>query len=432
MFHRIGAAAYKSDLNNILALSNYLNKPEQKFKSIHVAGTNGKGSVSHMIASVFQEAGYKTALFTSPHLKDFRERIRINGKMIDKEIVSDFVEKHRNTFDKIEPSFFEWTTALAFNFFSEEKFDIAIIETGLGGRLDSTNIINPELSVITNISYDHMQLLGNTLEKIAIEKAGIIKNGVSVVIGERQTESEKVFVNKASEMNSSIYFASDNFQSEAISIINEVQKFRIRKNDKILYDELLVDLCGNYQNKNICTVLQSLEIARKNFSKIDENKIKSGLRKVSKNTGLQGRWQVIGRNPMTIADVAHNEEGIKFVVDQLNSLLSAYITPDKTPLNINSKTFNYPKLHIVFGVVNDKNILSMLTLLPKHAIYYFCKADIPRALDADELKKSASLFNLKGEVYSSVTNALKAAQNNAGKEDIVFIGGSTFVVAEII
>ena len=432
MFHRIGAAAYKSNLNNINALSNYLNNPEQKFKSVHVAGTNGKGSVTHMLASVFQEAGYKTGLFTSPHLKDFRERIRINGKMIDKVIVTDFVQKHKKFFDKIEPSFFEWTTALAFNFFAEEKVDVAVIETGLGGRLDSTNMISPELSVITNISFDHMQILGDTLEKIAGEKAGIIKKGGTVVIGERQTEIEKVFDNKASEMNSSIIFASNHFQADFISLINDVQKFRIRKDENILYDELSIDLCGNYQNKNICTVLQSLEILKKKFSKIDDDNIKSGLRKVSMNTGLQGRWQVITNNPMTIADVAHNEEGIKLVMHQLNALFLSHKTPNSTPIFINSKTNNNIKLHIVFGIVNDKNIFSILTVLPKHAIYYFCKADIPRALDAEELKNNASLFNLTGEVYSSVINALKAAQSNAGKDDIVFVGGSTFVVAEII
>ncbi len=420
MFHRIGVAAYKADLNNIIALTQLLNNPERKFRSIHVAGTNGKGSVTHMIASVFQQAGYKTGLFTSPHLKDFRERIRINGRMISEESVADFVEKYKESFDEIRPSFFEWTTALAFNFFAEEKVDIAIIETGLGGRLDSTNIIFPELSVITNISFDHMQLLGDTLEKIAGEKAGIIKSGITVVIGERQKESENIFINKAGEMNSSIVFASDHYQSEVISLTNEVQKFRIKKDHKILYEELSIDLAGNYQIKNICTVLQTLENLNKKFPKINENAIISGLRKVSLNTGLQGRWQVIGRNPLTIADVAHNEAGIKSIIEQLNCLL------------INYTTSNAPKLHIVFGIVNDKNPTSILSILPKHAAYYFCKADIPRALDADELKRIASSLFINGENYSSVKEALLAAQTKAAKEDIVFIGGSTFVVAEVI
>ena len=423
MFHRIGVAAYKADLKNILALSEILNYPEKKIKCIHVAGTNGKGSVSHMIASVLQESGYKTGLFTSPHLKDFRERIRINGRMIDEETIIDFLEKHKNSFDVIEPSFFEWTTALAFKYFEEEKVDIAVIETGLGGRLDSTNIVTPELSVITNISFDHMQLLGDTLEKIAGEKAGIIKKSIAVVIGERQKESENIFVDKAKETNSSIIFASDHYQSEIISLVNEIQTFCIHKDDKILYDDLSIDLSGNYQLRNICTVLQSLEFLKKKFSKIDDDKIRNGLRKIKANTGLLGRWQLIGKNPLTIADVAHNEAGIQYAMDQLNNMLEK---------NQNFKTQNKPKLHIVFGIVNDKNPSHIFAILPKYASYYFCKANIPRALDADELKKIAESFNIFGDSYLSVKAALEAAQKNATKEDIIFIGGSTFVVAEII
>ena len=423
MFHRIGAAAYKADLKNIIALSENLNNPEKKFKSIHVAGTNGKGSVSHMIASVLQESGYKTGLFTSPHLKDFRERIRINGRMIEEETIIDFIEKHKRFFDVIEPSFFEWTTALAFNYFEKEKVDIAVIETGLGGRLDSTNIITPQLSVITNISFDHMQFLGDTLEKIAVEKAGIIKNGISVVVGERQKESENIFINKAKEANSSIVFASDHYQSEIISLLNEVQTFRIRKNEKILYDKLSIDLTGAYQLRNICTVLQSLELLKNKFPKIDDDKIRNGLRKIKANTGLLGRWHIIAKNPLTIADVGHNEAGIKYVMDQLNSMLVK---------NQEDRIQNKIKLHIVFGIVNDKDPSHILALLPKHASYYFCKANIPRALDADELKNTATSFNIYGESYASVITALEAARKNANKEDIIFIGGSTFVVAEII
>ena len=423
MFHRIGAAAYKADLKNIIALSENLNNPEKKFKSIHVAGTNGKGSVSHMIASVLQESGYKTGLFTSPHLKDFRERIRINGKMIEEETVTDFIEKHKRFFDVIEPSFFEWTTALAFNYFEKEKVDIAVIETGLGGRLDSTNIITPQLSVITNISFDHMQLLGDTLEKIAAEKAGIIKNGISVVVGERQKESENIFINKAKEANSSIVFASDHYQSEIISLLNEVQTFRIRKNEKILYDKLSIDLTGAYQLRNICSVLQSLELLKNKFPQIDDDKIRNGLRKIKANTGLLGRWHIIAKNPLTIADVGHNEAGIKYVMDQLNSMLVK---------NQEDRIQNKIKLHIVFGIVNDKDPSHILALLPKHASYYFCKANIPRALDADELKNTATSFNIYGESYASVITALEAARKNSNKEDIIFIGGSTFVVAEII
>ncbi len=423
MFHRIGVAAYKADLKNILALSEILNYPEKKIKCIHVAGTNGKGSVSHMIASVLQESGYKTGLFTSPHLKDFRERIRINGRMIDEETISDFIEKHKKSFDVIEPSFFEWTTALAFKYFEEEKVDLAVIETGLGGRLDSTNIITPELSIITNISFDHMQLLGDTLEKIATEKAGIIKKSIAVVVGERQKESENIFIDKAEETNSSIVFASDHYQSEIISLVNEVQTFRIRKNDKILYDKLSIDLSGAYQLRNICTVIQSLELLKKKFSKIDDDKMINGLQKIKANTGLLGRWEVIGKNPLIIADVGHNEAGIKYVMDQLNSMLEK---------NQDIKTQNKPKLHIVFGIVNDKDPSHILAILPKHASYYFCQANIPRALDADELKKTGVSFNIFGESYSSVKTALEAAKKNASKEDIIFIGGSTFVVAEII
>ena len=431
MFHRIGVAAYKADLNNIIALSELLNNPEKKFRSIHVAGTNGKGSVTHMLASVLQEAGYKTGLFTSPHLKDFRERIRINGRMIGEETITNFVEKYKHSFDEIKPSFFEWTTALAFKFFADEKVDIAVIETGLGGRLDSTNIIFPELSVITNISYDHMPLLGDSLGKIAFEKAGIIKKNVPVVIGERQKESEEVFIKKADEMDTSLVFASENYKSEVITLIDEGQKFRIREGDKILYDELLIDLSGNYQAKNICTVLQSLEILKKLFPKINENNIKNGLRKVSESTGLQGRWQVIGRTPLTIVDVAHNEAGIKLVMDQLNTMRETFQTSN-APDSHRDQTPIFQKLHIVFGIVNDKNPSHILSHLPKHATYYFCKADIPRALDANELKNTASSFNIKGESYPSVKAALHAAQNNADKDDLVFVGGSTFVVAEAI
>ena len=378
-----------------------------------------------MLASVLQEAGYKTGLFTSPHLKDFRERIRINGEMISEDAIIDFVERHKPSFDEINPSFFEWTTALAFNFFAQENVDVAVIETGLGGRLDSTNIITPELSVITNISFDHMLLLGDTLEKIAIEKAGIIKKNVPVVIGEKQIESSEVFIKKAKEMNSVLTFASDNFKPEFISRSDEFQKFKIKSNGKIIYEELLIGVLGKYQEKNICTVLQSLELLKKSFSKINEESITNGLKNISKNTGLNGRWQVIGKNPLIIADVAHNQAGIRYVMDQLVSLLQS------TP-NAKRKTLNSSKLHIVFGMVNDKDPSHILSLLPNTSAYYFCKADIPRAMDAVELKNIASTFYLNGESYPSVKSAFLAAQNNAKEEDIIFIGGSTFIVAEII
>lgn len=423
MFHRIGAAAYKADLTNIIALSAILHHPEKKIRSIHVAGTNGKGSVSHMLASILQEAGYKTGLFTSPHLKDFRERIRINGKMIDEKTVINFIEQYGNLFEKINPSFFEWTTALAFQYFSEEEVDIAVIETGLGGRLDSTNIINPELSVITNISFDHMYLLGDTLEKIAVEKAGIIKKNVPVVVGERQKESEKVFYQRSSELNSSYFFASDNFRAKKLLSSAFEQTFRIYENEKILFDELIIGLAGNYQLKNVPTVLQSVSLIKNLFPKINDQAIKNGIRKVKENTGLQGRWQILNTNPLIIADVAHNEAGIQLVVEQLNSIIK--------DANAKLKSLT-PKLHIVFGIVNDKTPSTILSYLPIDAKYYFCKADIPRALDADELKKIATTFNIFGESYPSVLKALEAARKNASTNDIIFIGGSTFVVAEVI
>lgn len=418
MYHRIGPPAYRADLKNILELTEILHHPEKKFNSVHIAGTNGKGSVSAMLASIMQEAGYKTGLFTSPHLKDFRERIRINGIMIPEKEVIDFVERYDKSFDGIEPSFFEWTTALAFNFFAEQQVDVAIIETGLGGRLDSTNIITPELSVITNISYDHMQLLGDTLEKIALEKAGIIKKNIPVVIGENQKETAGVFKDNSERMQSPISFASENYKAELLSSGIQSQVLRIFKKEKLYYDALELTLTGNYQQKNIITTMQSVEILNKRFPNITEEAIRKGLRNVKKNTGLSGRWEIIGEDPLVIADVAHNEDGIRSVMNQLKDI-------------VKSKDQN-TKLHIVFGVVNDKDPVKVLSLLPVEAIFYFCKADIPRAMDAVELKKIAAENNLIGESYPSVAFALNAAMTNAEKDDIVFVGGSTFVVAEII
>jgi dihydrofolate synthase/folylpolyglutamate synthase len=413
MFHRIGAAAYRSDLGNILALTEILNHPEKKINTIHVAGTNGKGSVSNMLSSVFQEAGYRTGLFTSPHLKDFRERIRINGEMISEPVVIDFVLRYKKQFEEIKPSFFEWTTALAFYHFANENTDVCIIETGLGGRLDSTNIISPELSVITNISFDHMNLLGDSIEKIAVEKAGIIKSGIPVVIGERQQGTDQVFSNAASDKKSEVCFAEDNFHCELIKETNEGQVFCIKKNNVKVYSELITGLKGNYQDKNICTVMQALEILKKKFEKINNEVIKKGIKNIEKNTGLQGRWQIIGQGPLTIADVAHNEAGLKYVLAQLSRQA-------------------FDNLHIVFGVVNDKNVRKILSLLPKAANYYFCKADIPRALDAESLRNQAIEFELKGDAFRSVKDAFSQAKKNAGRNDLIFIGGSNFVVAEIV
>ncbi|MCX6274252.1 MAG: bifunctional folylpolyglutamate synthase/dihydrofolate synthase [Bacteroidetes bacterium] len=411
MFQRIGAAAYKADLKNTLALCEILGHPESKFKSIHIAGTNGKGSTSHMLASILQSAGYKTGLYTSPHLKDFRERIKINGVMIPEDEVISFVERYKPAFEEIDLSFFEWTVGLCFDYFAKEKVDIAVIETGLGGRLDSTNVITPEVSLITNISYDHMNLLGNTLEKIAGEKAGIIKPGVPVVVSE-DDETSHVFIQRAEEMKSAIYFPSgrskvQNVKEDAGRMVLDIEM------DDIRYNNLELDLTGNYQRKNVIGVLQTIGVLQKQGWEISEKHIYSGLKEVKHSTGLMGRWQRICVQPLTICDVGHNEAGIKEVVQQIS----------KTP---------HQHLHFVLGMVNDKDISTVLKLLPADATYYFCKAAIPRAMDAMELKDKASTFHLNGQSYPSVMAALKAAQSSAGEEDLVFVGGSTFVVAEVV
>jgi len=390
MFQRIGASAYKVDLSNTIELCNLLGNPQHHFKSVHIAGTNGKGSTSHMLASILQEAGYTVGLYTSPHLIDFRERIKINGEMISEQEVVDFVTKYKKDFEKINLSFFEWTVGLAFDYFSNQKVDIAVIETGLGGRLDSTNVIIPELSIITNIGKDHMQFLGDTLEKIAIEKAGIIKKNVPIIIGETQPEIKHVFVSKAKELGSAIYFA-----------------------DQIIQQGLESDLKGSYQKKNIKTVLASVHELKKLEFAISDEQIKSGLLHVVRNTGLMGRWQTLGLDPKIICDTGHNEAGIREVVSQLESL-------------------TYNKLHFVLGAVNDKEIDSVLELLPKNAVYYFCQAKIPRALDVNELKNKAKSYRLNGNAYSSVKNAYEEAKKTANKHDLIFIGGSTFVVAEVL
>jgi dihydrofolate synthase/folylpolyglutamate synthase len=417
MFHRIGAAAYKANLDNITALSNILGNPGNKFKSVHVAGTNGKGSVSNMLASIFTEAGYKTGLFTSPHLKDFRERIRIDGQMIGEESVVDFVTRYSNAFDEIQPSFFEWTTALAFQFFADEKADVAIIETGLGGRLDSTNIITPELSVITNISYDHMYLLGDTLTEIAGEKAGIIKRGIPVVVGERESETENVFIIKANESDAELTFASDTFSATKKSETGDGQIFEIRQDGKLYDAALAVGLKGLYQQKNICTVLQTFESLKEHFPKLSISALQHGVKNVKHNTGLRGRWDILNTSPLTIADIAHNESGIAYTVMQLNEILSARTGAC---------------LHIVFGMVSDKDAGHILQLLPENAKYYFCQPDLPRALDVNELAMMAGEYNLRGEKFASVNAAYTAARKNAANEDVIYIGGSTFVVAEVI
>lgn len=408
MFHRIGAAAYRADLCNTIGMCRLLDNPENAFRSVHVAGTNGKGSTSHLIASVLQSAGYKTGLYTSPHLKDFRERIRINGKKIPKSYVTRFVSQYHNVFGQLQPSFFEYTAVMAFAFFRDENVDVAVIETGMGGRLDSTNVIAPVLSVITNISMDHMAYLGNTLPAIASEKAGIIKPGIPVVIGETQPETAPVFLSKSTELKSPVYFADQNFRiadRDSISIIPASQRDGV----SIKY----FPLKGLYQSKNIITSLQAIEVLKNVGFDISNENIQHGFRHVIRQTGLQGRWQQISRNPKVICDVGHNEAGIRFILLQL-------------------KQEKFRKLHWVFGMVSDKDTDGILKLLPGDATYYFCKANIPRGLDANELKNKAVAYGLKGVAYASVTDAYKAALLASGSDDLVFIGGSTFIVAEVI
>ena len=390
MYQSKGKAAYKEDLSNTILLAKHLKNPETNFKSVHVAGTNGKGSTSHMLASVLQEAGYNVGLYTSPHLKDFRERIKINGKEVSKQYVIGFIKRNKPFFEANSLSFFEMTVGMAFDYFSKQKVDIAIVEVGLGGRLDSTNIITPEVSVITNIGIDHTQFLGNTLEAIAFEKGGIIKPNIPVVVGETQNETEAVFKGLAEKNNSKIVFA-----------------------DKEISQVYKSDLLGSYQSKNIKTVLQTIEELKLKGYKISKKHIKNGLLNVVNNTGLLGRWQVLNEKPKVDCDTGHNREGLTYVMNQLQNE-------------------TYDELHIVFGVVNDKDLNSIIDLLPKKATYYFCKPSIFRGLDVKKLQSVFVKNGLKGEVYSSVNDAYKMAFKNAKLNDFVFIGGSTFVVAEII
>ncbi len=414
VFQRIGKAAYKGDLNNTLALDEYFNHPHRSFKTIHVAGTNGKGSTSHMLASVLAKAGYKVGLYTSPHLKDFRERIRINGIVISEQEVIGFVEKHKAIFEKVKPSFFEMTVALAFDYFSSQKVDVAVIEVGLGGRLDSTNIITPELSVITNISFDHTDLLGDTLEKIASEKAGIIKSTVPVIISQTQPQIKHVFRNKAQETQSIIYFADEVYN--VFNVDNQKpnhQSFTLRRNDGCPIKDILLDLKGVYQKYNLPGVLLAIDILRDKGYQISDKQLRDGLAITSSSTGLLGRWQRLQDKPLIICDTGHNVDGITNVLNQLS-------------------VTQRDKLHMVIGMVADKNIDGVLDLLPKDAIYYFTKAAIPRALDELILAEKAASYNLKGKTFPTVKEAVDAAKKNANPNDLIFIGGSTFVVAEVI
>ncbi len=416
MFHRIGAAAYKADLGNTIKLCGRLGNPEKKFRSIHIAGTNGKGSTSHFLASVLQEAGLKTGLFTSPHLKDFRERIKINGRMIRKSDVTTFVELHREKFKDIEPSFFEWTFALAAWYFDKAKVDIAVIETGMGGRLDSTNVVKPVLTIITNIGLDHTQFLGNTLALIAAEKAGIIKKGIPFVIGETHPETSSVFNEFSQKLHSKITFADQDIILTKTHLTRHRPSLLSAEFHSYITNrtyKLTSPLSGKYQLKNLATVLTALEMLQETGFQIPNKHIISGIRKVVKNTGLMGRWQTISHKPLTIADIGHNPDGIREVLDQIA------LTP-------------HHKLHFVIGVVNDKDVKAMLTKLPKDATYYFCKANIPRGLDAGELAKLAEACSLNGLSYTSVKGALYAAQLAAVDDDLVMVGGSAFVVAEVV
>ena len=413
MYQKIGAKAYKPDLGNIKELLGFLGNPEKKFKTVHVAGTNGKGTVSHTLASIFQECGYKTGLYTSPHLLDFRERIRINGQMIPEQNVIDFIGDNKEKFEAMQLSFFEMATGMAFDYFAKEKVDIAIIEVGLGGRLDSTNVIMPELSVITNISLDHVAMLGNTLAEIAVEKAGIIKPNTPVVIGETQPETKDVFLAKAKECNAPIYFADEIIDCDKVHIESlDYQKFDIWKDNELYLEAVEFPLMGYYQKKNLATVICAVEILKKKFN-IDKKDLVNGLEFVVKNTNLMGRWQILSRQPLVIADTGHNVGGIKEIVMQLSDM-------------------TFRKLHFVLGCVNDKDIDGILHLLPHYAEYYFCKADIPRGLDANILADKALEAGLRGNVYESVQQAYNSALNNAHFDDVVFIGGSNFTVAEVI
>lgn len=413
-YHRIGKAAYKSDLSNTIAFDKYLGSPHTNYRSIHIGGTNGKGSVSHMTASVLMEAGLKTGLYTSPHLIDFRERIKVNGAMIPKRDVINFVRKHSGFIEKTRPSFFEMTVAMAFDFFSRENVDVAVIEVGLGGRLDSTNIIMPVLSVITNIGHDHMDLLGNTLEKVAGEKAGIIKSRIPAVIGETQVETKNVFIRKAGETDSRVFFADQNYKCtlDETDYSSDTRNYELAESSGGRLIRGSVGLEGDYQGKNIQTVFQSFQILKDIFT-LSEDNLVDGIRKVTQNTGLMGRWQVIGRDPLTICDTGHNLEGISYVLEQIRKIKKR-------------------ETHFVIGFVSDKDLGPVLPLFPSSAKYYFTRASVPRALDEKELKEKALQFGLKGESFGDVASAISSARQNSSGSDLIFIGGSTFIVADAL
>lgn len=414
VWHRIGRAAYKANLDNTIALDNYLGNPHRKFSSIHIAGTNGKGSVAHMMASVLQAAGFRTGLYTSPHLRDFRERIKINGVMMPEGEVVRFVSEHKRKIGSVSPSFFELTVAMAFDYFARHWVDVAVIETGMGGRLDSTNIITPLLSVITNIGHDHMEFLGNTLEKVAAEKAGIIKPFVPVVIGESHPATDKVFEDAAASAGSDISFASRNYACHLAHFDSAegTRKYRVTRLTDGIRFRGKTPLPGDYQEHNLVTLFQAMAVIPPPFRPAKEYLLK-GVGETVTSTGLLGRWQVIAQNPLVICDTGHNMEGLTYVMSQLR----------------NTK---HNRLHMVVGFVNDKDLSSVLPLLPREATYYFTRASLPRALDEKILKETALMYGLQGESYGDVQSAYLAAQGSAAKNDLIFIGGSTYVVAEVV
>jgi dihydrofolate synthase / folylpolyglutamate synthase len=412
MFSRIGAAAYKADLDNTIRLCDFLGNPQYRFQSIHIAGTNGKGSTSHLLAAILQQAGYKTGLYTSPHLQDFRERIKINGQMIPEAPVVDFVARTKDLSEAIQPSFFELTVAMAFEYFAAEKVDIAIIETGLGGRLDSTNVITPLLSLITNISFDHINLLGNTLPAIAFEKAGIIKQGVPAIIGEVQPDTWPVFAQKANSMAAPLYQAGQHYAITDFQYVNHLLQVTVAHRASGQTQPYLLDLPGLYQTRNLPAVLLAVELLRQQGFDLPGATVAAALQQVKKLTGLHGRWELIQENPMVILDVGHNEAGIKAIVEQLAH------TPHR-------------QLHLVMGMVKDKEVEKVLSLLPTDARYYFTQAAIPRALPAEDLLQKAVAVGLQGIAYSEVNEALAAAKAQAQPEDLVLVCGSVFIVGEV-
>jgi dihydrofolate synthase/folylpolyglutamate synthase len=408
MFQRVGAAALKKDLTNTLRLCALLGNPERSFRSVHVAGTNGKGSTCHILASVFQCAGYKTGLYTSPHLKEFTERIKVNGSEISQHFVLDFVNRIRPAIEEIRPSFFEITVAMAFDFFAQEKVDVAVVEVGLGGRLDSTNVITPEISLITNISWDHKELLGNSLPEIAAEKAGIIKAGIPVVISERQPEVQEVFLRKAADESAAIYFASDEY---AVALDAGSEKLDIKKEDQAVLTGVPFPLLGSYQERNLAGVMKCVELLQDIFP-VDLPQLRTGLAEVVLRTGLKGRWQQLSRNPTVVCDTAHNAGGVTQVLRQIHAQ-------------------KFRRLFFVWGMVKDKDIAQILALLPRDAFYYFCQASIPRAMDCFLLQQEAARIGLSGKAIADVNEAKREALAAASPDDFIYIGGSTYVVAEI-